>query len=133
MDKLYQLMLGVLLAVLYILFARTSGPRRELVIYSIGLILAALIYVAFSFTGAGTWWLIIEIIGMAVFTLLAVLGLRASPWFLAAGWALHISWDVFLHLVSPQAFVPDWYPVVCISFDLIVAGYIAMKLRKPAI
>ena len=130
MEKLFQLALGVVLALLFIAFARTRGPRREPFIYSIGLIVAALFYVAFSFTGANTQWLIIELIGLVVFTLIAVLGLRVSLWFLVIGWASHVSWDVLLHLIREQPFVPDWYPVACISFDLIVAGYIAVKLRK---
>ena len=130
MEKLFQLILGVVLALLFISFARTRGPRREPFLYSIGLIVAALFYVAFSFTGAGTQWLMIELIGLVVFTLIAVLGLRVSPWFLVLGWASHVWWDIFLHLVREQVFVPDWYPVACISFDLIVAAYIAAKLRK---
>jgi hypothetical protein len=130
MEKLFQLILGAVLALLFILFARTRGPQRESLIYSIGLIVAALFYVAFSFTGATTQWLIIELIGLLVFTLIAVLGLKVSLWFLVIGWASHVAWDILLHLVRGQPFVPDWYPVACISFDLIVAGYIAVKLRK---
>ena len=130
MEKLFQLILGAVLALLFILFARTRGPQREPFIYSIGLIVAALFYVAFSFTGGTTQWSIIELIGLVAFTLIAVLGLRVSLWFLVIGWASHVWWDVFLHLVREQLFVPDWYPVACISFDLIVAGYIAVKLRK---
>jgi hypothetical protein len=130
MEKLFQLILGVLLALLFIWFARTRGPRREPFIYSIGLIIAALFYVVFSVTGATTQWFMLELIGLVVFTIIAVLGLRVSLWFLALGWASHVSWDVLLHLVREQPFVPDWYPVACISFDLIVAGYIAAKLRK---
>ena len=96
MGKLFQLILGAVLALLFILFARTRGPQREPFIYSIGLIVAALFYVAFSFTGATTQWLIIELIGLVVFTLIAVLGLRVSLWFLVIGWASHVSWDVKL-------------------------------------
>ena len=130
MEKLFQLILGVVLALLFIWFARTRGPQREPFIYSIGLIIAALFYVAFSVTGATTQWFMIEVIGLVVFTIIAVFGLRVSLWFLALGWAAHVSWDVLLHLVREQSFVPDWYPVACISFDLIIAAYIAAKLRK---
>ena len=130
MEKIFQLLLGVVLALLFIAFARTRGPRREPFIYSIGLIVAALLYVAFSFSVATTQWFMIELIGLVTFTLIAVLGLRVSLWFLAFGWAFHVSWDVLLHLVRDQPFVPNWYPVACISFDLVVADYIALKLRK---
>ncbi|MGW8221659.1 MAG: DUF6010 family protein [Syntrophobacteria bacterium] len=130
MEKLFQLILGVVLALLFIWFARTRGPQREPFIYSIGLIIAALFYVAFSVTGATTQWLMLELIGLVVFTIFAVLGLRVSLWFLALGWASHVSWDVLLHLIREQPFVPNWYPVACISFDLMVAGSIVAQLRE---
>jgi hypothetical protein len=130
MEKLFQLILGVVLALLFIWFARTRGPQREPFIYSIGLIIAALFYVAFSVTGATTQWFMLELIGLVVFTIFAVLGLRVSLWFLALGWASHVSWDVLLHLIREQPFVPNWYPVACISFDLMVAGSIVAQLRE---
>jgi uncharacterized membrane protein SirB2 len=130
MEKLFQLILGVVLALLFIWFARTRGPQREPFIYSIGLIIAALFYVAFSVTGATTQWFMLELIGLVVFTIFAVLGLRVSLWLLALGWASHVSWDVLLHLIREQPFVPNWYPVACISFDLMVAGSIVAQLRE---
>jgi uncharacterized membrane protein SirB2 len=130
MEKLFQLILGVVLALLFIWFARTRGPQREPFIYSIGLIIAALFYVAFSVTGATTQWFMLELIGLVIFTIFAALGLRVSLWFLALGWASHVSWDVLLHLIREQPFVPNWYPVACISFDLMVAGSIVAQLRE---
>ena len=131
MKILLQLALGVFLALLFIWFARRRGHRREMVVYGLGLVVAALFYVVFSTAGgAGLRWMMIEVAGVAVFTVVVVLGLKVSPWFLSIGWAMHILWDVLLHLVEPQAFVPHWYPVACISFDLTVAGYIAVRLRQ---
>ena len=130
MEKLFHLILGVVLALLFIAFARTRGPRREPFIYSIGLIVAALFYVVFSFAVATTQWLMLELIGLLIFTLIAVLGLRVSLWFLVLGWTSHVLWDVLLHLIREQPFVPNWYPVGCISFDLMVAGSIVAQLRE---
>ena len=45
----------------------------------------------------------------------------------SAGWALHVAWDVGLHLVEVRAFVGTWYPNACITFDLIVAGYLLWR------
>jgi hypothetical protein len=100
------------------------------VIYAIGLIVAAALYLVFSVTAFNSTWLMVELIGVAIFTVIAWLGLRFTVWFLVFGWTIHVAWDVCLHLISQQAFVPDWYPVFCISFDLIVAGAIAVKARK---
>ena len=133
METLLQLASGVALAVLFIWFARRRDRRRELIIYGIGLVVAALLYVVFSSAGgASLRWMMIEAAGVAAFTLMVVLGLKVSPWFLSLGWAVHVLWDVLLHLVEPQAFVPDWYPIACISFDVTVALYIAMRLWQRA-
>jgi hypothetical protein len=45
MDKLFQLILGVILALFFILFVRAKGPRRDRFIYNIGLVVAAFFYV----------------------------------------------------------------------------------------
>ena len=133
MEILLQLLLGVALAVLFILFAGTRKPRRERVVYSVGLIVASLVYAAFAVSGASVRQLMNEAVGVAVFTLVAVLGLRASAWWLVFGWAAHVLWDVGIHLILPQGFVPGWYPVACISFDLTVAAVLAFRLRKDHI
>ena len=108
MEVILQLLLGVALAVLFVLFAAAWEPRRELVIYAVGLIVAALIYVVFAFTGAAAHRTLIEFAGVVIFTLFA------AP---------------VSYLPRPPA-VPGWYPVACISFDLIVAAALALKLRR---
>ena len=70
--------------------------------------------------------------GLGFFTLVAVLGLRVSTMFLAVGWAVHGLWDALLHLTQHVAFVPDWYPVICLGFDLIVAIYIATRFQTQS-
>ena len=56
--------------------------------------------------------------------------MRGSPSWLAFGWALHPAWDAGLHLHGYGAsFAPEWYVLACISFDLLVAGYIAARFR----
>ena len=61
---------------------------------------------------------------MVLFVLLAYAGVRHSPLLLALGWTVHVGWDVGLHLARQQVVVPAWYPSACISFDLLVAGYV---------
>lgn len=67
---------------------------------------------------------------MTIYGALAGLGLRYSTWWLAIGWAMHSAWDAGLHLIGGgAAFTPEWYAVGCVSFDLLVAGYIAVRIR----
>jgi hypothetical protein len=67
------------------------------------------------------------LVGGIVFGTMALLGLRGSPWWLAAGWALHPLWDAGLHYFGPgSSFAPEPYAIACISFDWLVAAYIVV-------
>jgi hypothetical protein len=70
-------------------------------------------------------WTLVELAQVVVFGTLALLGLRGSPYWLAAGWALHPFWDFLLHYLGPgHPFTPWTYAIACISFDWLVAIYI---------
>jgi hypothetical protein len=79
------------------------------------------VYVGFALPSADPRWLLIEAAGVALFGTVAWLG-RAAPWWLALGWAAHVAWDVGLHLDRAQPLVGAWYPLLCVGFDLVVAG-----------
>jgi hypothetical protein len=93
------------------------------------LFIAALFYVFFAIrAGAGPFWLAVELVEVAIFGGMGLLGLRGSPWWLVAGWALHSPlWDGLLHFFGPgRPFAPINYMLGCFSFDLVVAGYIVI-------
>ena len=92
------------------------------------LLIAALVYVHFAIRAdAGSGWIVTEAAGVVMFGVMGWLGLRWSIWWLAAAWALHPVWDLGLHYFgSGSSFVdPLRYPIPCVSFDLVVAGYVA--------
>jgi len=132
MQIVLQLRLGVICCGVLIFLARRQSPKHELRLYAVSLIIAALIYVGFTARGAAAAWLVLELAGLIVFTLLAWLGLKMSALILALAWAAHAAWDVFLHKLLDVAFVPDWYPLVCVGFDLLLAGYIAVRIKSGA-
>lgn len=92
---------------------------------------AALTYVYFAAdAGAGSGWVVAELTGVALYGSLGLRGLRGSPLWLAAGWALHPVWDVALHHFGPgHALAPDALTITCFSFDLLVAAYITANHR----
>src|SRR5919202_4255583 len=89
---------------------------------------AASTYIVFAVqAGEGAFWVVGEIVGVGIYGTIGLLSLRGSPWWLAAGWAAHPIWDVALHYVGPGgSFAPEAYAITCISFDLLVAAYIAI-------
>jgi hypothetical protein len=124
-----QALVPVVLAFLLSRFVGDFVGRSVLAIF---LIMAAGSYQGFAIMagdllGAGPIWAPVELVGGVVFGAMALLGLRGSPWWLAAGWAAHPIWDVVLHYFGPGgSFAPESYAIACLSFDLLVAGYVAV-------
>jgi hypothetical protein len=116
---------GIVLGVVFIAIARALGER---LIISVGLAVAASIYIVFAAFGAGWSWIGIEALGVVLYGIFAVLGVRYSPWWLVAGWAAHPIWDVGLHLIGGGSeFSPAGYAIQCIGLDLVVAAYVAYQ------
>jgi hypothetical protein len=118
---LLPILAGAVLGALLVLYARTRSDVTERRILAFGLLVAAAIYVGLALANAGWRWLLIEGTGVAAFGTVAWLGLRSAAW-LAVGWLAHVGWDVGLHLDRAQPVVGRWYPLVCVGFDLVVAG-----------
>ena len=110
-------------------FTRDIVGRSVLAVF---LLIAAGAYFGFAIVGrevVGTHpnWMLGELAQGIVFGTMALLGLRGSPYWLAAGWALHPFWDILLHYVGPgHPFTPWSYAIACISFDWLVAIYIVI-------
>ncbi len=112
-------------------FAWLAGlVGRERRVWAAGLVVAAVLYLVFAgAAGAGAEALAVELSGVVAFAAVAWLGLGRPLW-LAAGWAVHVVWDVALH-VQPGGYAPPLYPEACIGFDLAVAAFIAWRVRRP--
>jgi hypothetical protein len=121
-EFVLALFAGVALALPYLLYARRARDRRR--VFGIGLLVAASIYIGFAVFKDNVDALLVELAGVALFGILAVLGIRYSAYFLALGWAAHVGWDLLLHSVDVSSYAPWWYPVACIGFDLVVTGAI---------
>ena len=76
-------------------------------------------------------WSWVELLGLALFAALAVLGFKNSPWFLVIGIAGHgIAWDSWHYRNS--TYVPDWYSVACMLVDLALGAYVAARIPAYA-
>src|ERR671932_1254182 len=110
-------------------FTRDIIGRSVLVIF---LFIAAGAYFGFATVGREVVdtqpiWILVELAQVIAFGTLALLGLRGSPYWIAAGWALHPFWDVVVHYIGPgHSFTPWTYAIACVSFDWLVALYIVV-------
>jgi hypothetical protein len=131
-TPLVAFIVGAVLAIGFVALARRFPPARERRIYAVGLVFAALVYVGFGLTGeASAQWLGFEVLGVVLYGAAAWLGVRGQTWLLAFGWAAHVAWDAIFHLSGAGAeYTPDWYPWLCLSFDLLVAVAVVASSRR---
>ena len=116
---LLWLLAGVLAAVLFVYVSRKS-KAQEVQLLAIGLVIAALIYVGFGLWGGSAKWIGIELVGLIAYSACAWMGVRKNPIWISIGWGLHPFWDLGLHITGVGAtFVPYWYAMLCLSFDLV--------------
>ena len=113
------------------LLSRSVGEIYGRALLAIVLVIAGGAYVGFAVAGnASGLWFLAELVQAVALGAFALLGLRGSPYWLAAGWAIHPLWDVVLHyLGAGHAFAPEAWAISCVSFDLLVAAYIALAHR----
>ena len=124
------LFLGLLLGAGFIAFERAVVTDERL-FFAIGLWVVGFIYLGFAAIGDGTTWPGIEALGIALYGGMGILGMFRSPRWLVVGWAAHPVWDIALHFFGDgSAFTPEAYSISCVSFDLLVAVYIATRLKK---
>jgi hypothetical protein len=125
-------LLGTVLSLALVGLARMYPPRRERLVYAVGLVITALVYVVFGVIGgASAQWLALESLGVFLYGAAAWGGLRDRPWLLAMGWAAHVAWDVLFHLSGAGSeYTPHWYPWSCVSFDLVMAGVVLASSRR---
>ena len=130
MTAAVQLILGALSCLAFVLVVRRFGSRRELIVYAVSLALAAFIYIVFvAAGGASLSRTELEFGGLVLFSPAALLGARGRLRVLIVGWAVHPAWDVLIHRVWSAGLAPEWYPVVCVGFDLSLAAYIGARGR----
>lgn len=127
-----EIIIGVILATITLYVFRFLREESYKKFFAGSLIIAALIYVGFasfgiSFETSTYNWLLVEILGVLIYTFFAYAGVKISAWFLAVGWIAHVLWDVGLHYGEATAFVPNFYPTVCIGFDIVFGVYIAYR------
>lgn len=115
---------GALAALGVVLLAQAAGRRRELLLLTLGLAGAALIYVLSSASRGGWRALLVDSVGLVAFSALALAGWRGAPALLALGWLLHAGWDLAAPTLIAATTMPFWYRWGCAGFDLVIAGYV---------
>lgn len=130
MQAFSAFFVGALLGAGFLHLVRRRGEDRGDYIFAAGLTIAAAIYAAFSMNAGPAEWVLIELAGVALFAGMSIIGYRTSILVLSAGWTLHIAWDLWHGSIDSIRFIPDWYPMLCVAFDLVVGVYLFAEWKR---
>ena len=122
--------IGVILSAAVAALAAWVGFDRERAFYPTVLIVVGSYYVLFAASAASPSILMIEIAVACGFLILAVLGFKKHFWIVPLGMAGHGIFDLVHPFVILNPGVPRWWPGFCLSFDVLLASWLAVRLRK---
>jgi hypothetical protein len=111
-------------------FATAIGLQRERAFYPTVLIVIASYYVLFAVMGGSSRALLVEIIVASGFLIFAVLGFKRSLWFVVAAIVGHGVVDFVHHWLVENPGVPGWWPGFCLTFDVVLGVWLAVRLKR---
>ncbi len=123
------LLLAALLAGITLGIAAVLSGEAALPFFAVLLGTTAGVYLGFAIDDGRLREELLEIANIIFIAALAVLGLKSSPMFLAAGFLWHGVWDFAHHPKAVQTQVVKWYPPACVVYDWILAGFIFLRWR----
>ncbi|PYX31155.1 MAG: hypothetical protein DMG77_07575 [Acidobacteria bacterium] len=125
-----EYLIGLVLSLAVAGSATLIGFDRERAFYSTVVIVIASYYVLFAVMGASGRTLVLEIVIATGFALLAVLGFKRTPWLVVTALVVHGLFDFVHSRFIDNPGVPRWWPGFCLAFDVIVGGWLAMRLIR---
>lgn len=125
-----QLLIGAVLALSVGLSATFVGLDRDRAFYPTVMMVIASYYALFAVIGGSDYALMVESIVIAVFLGASVAGFRSSLWLVVAALAAHGLFDFFHGQLIANPGVPAWWPLFCLSYDVVAAAYLAWLLSR---
>jgi hypothetical protein len=123
-----EYIIGVGLALGVSISMQLAGLDRDRALYPVMLIVIASYYDLFAILAGGGLVLSVETVVFLVFAGVSLIGFRTNLWIVATALLGHGVFDLIHgHLVA-NAGVPAWWPMFCMAYDVVAAGYLAWLL-----
>lgn len=124
---------GVILGIGIGIFSTLVGLDRDRALYPTALIVIASYYSLYAVLGGSNSALVLETIVAAAFVVIAAVGFRTNLWLVAAGIVGHGIFDIFHHLIIDNPGLPTWWPMFCMSIDVVLGAYLALMLWRKTL
>lgn len=125
-----EYVVGIVLGIVVGIFSTVVGLDRDRALYPTTLIVIASYYGLFAVVGGSNTAIVNESIAAAVFVAIAAVGFRTNLWLVAAGIVGHGIFDIFHHLIIDNPGLPTWWPMFCMSIDVVLGAYLAWLLLR---
>jgi hypothetical protein len=124
--------IGVVLGLVFVLLVHSLPPQAARQLSALFLALTACVYCgALLAQSVPDHVAALELAFAAAVFACAVVGLRASTVYLAAGYVLHGAWDFLHHPSAVPTRVARWFPPLCAAFDFVVAIALLIGPWRP--
>jgi hypothetical protein len=114
--------IGLVTALGLAAFARLTGLDRQRAYWAAIVMVVGHYYVLYAVIGGDMQALMLESIGLIVFTGAAAAGFRVNPAILMIGLAGHGVFDAVHGYLISNAGLPPYWPAFCGTFDIVAAA-----------
>lgn len=128
-----EYLVGLFLAVAVSVSATLVGLDRDRAFYPTVMMVIASYYGLFAVIGGSVQVLLLESIAIAAFVGLSVLGFRRNLWLVVGALLAHGVFDFFHGHIVTNTGVPMWWPMFCLTYDVMAAAYLAWLLKRSRI
>lgn len=128
-----EYLIGLLLSLAVVALAVMIGLDREPAFYATVMAVIAAYYVLFAVMTGSAGTIIMETLVAGGFLLLAMIGYKRNLWLVAIALVGHGVFDILHHFFIENPGVPRWWPGFCWVCDVILGGFMAVRLRTHAL
>jgi hypothetical protein len=132
MAGMKSFIVGIVLGLAFVLLVHSVPPQPARQLIALFLAFTACAYCgALLAQSVPTHFAALELAVATVVFACAVVGLRASTPYLAAGYVLHGAWNLLHYPNAVPTRVARWFPPMCAAFDFVVAVALLIGPWRP--